>query len=129
LGLRDRVMMLPWVDRVAPLLKRASAVAISSHSECCPMLVFEAMAARKPLVATRVGGIPALVEHGESALLVEPDQPEALAGALVEVLSNPAHAARLGMAGRARLEAEFTTALTARRLAMAYNASATDGRH
>jgi glycosyltransferase involved in cell wall biosynthesis len=64
--------------------------------------MLEALHSGVPFVASRVGGIPEVVRDGESALLVEPGDPAALAGALGRVLADPALAARLGAAGRAR---------------------------
>ncbi len=60
------------------------------------------------MVATAVGGIPELVVHGETGLLVEPDRPEAVAAALDELLSDPVRAETLGRAGRKRANEHFS---------------------
>ena len=70
-------------------------------------MAVEALAAGRPVVATRVVGIPELVEAGESGLLVEAGDPTALAEAIARVLGDPALAARLAAAGRARSERMF----------------------
>lgn len=122
LGLEDQIKMLSWVDGVAPLLQRASIVAISSFSECCPMLVLESMAASTPLVATRVGGIPSMVEDGSTGTLVDTDDADALGDAMIAVLRDPALAERLGRAARISLDQRFSHLVAARQMASIYNA-------
>jgi glycosyltransferase involved in cell wall biosynthesis len=80
------------------------------------------MAHGKPVVATAVGGTPELVVHGETGLLVPPGDVEALAGALDELLSDPQRARRMGKAGRARAEGEFSLAASAGRVLALYTA-------
>jgi glycosyltransferase involved in cell wall biosynthesis len=69
-----------------------------SLSEGLPLALVEAMFARKPLVASAVGGIPEVVTSGEQALLVPPSNPGDLAAALGRLLSDPGLASRLGAA-------------------------------
>jgi glycosyltransferase involved in cell wall biosynthesis len=71
--------------------------------ENCPMAVLEAAAHGVPVVATRMGGIPELVEDGRTGRLVEPGDAPALAEALGSLLTDPARARALGAAGRARV--------------------------
>jgi glycosyltransferase involved in cell wall biosynthesis len=78
----------------------------SSRTEGTPMVVFEAMAAGAPIVATSVGGVPDVVSVSE-ALLVPPEDPNALAEAIRAVHDQPEEAKRRCSAARARLEAEF----------------------
>jgi glycosyltransferase involved in cell wall biosynthesis len=66
------------------------------------------MAAGLPVVATRVGGVPELVVDGETGFLVPPADPPALAAALQRLLDEPQLRARLGAAGRARVEEHFS---------------------
>lgn len=120
-GLEHSVRMLPWVDRIAPLLKRCSLVAISSRSECCPMLVFEAMSAARPVVSTAVGGVPHLVEDGLTGRLVRSEDSRALAAAIIELIESPQTGAAMGRAGRKRLHASFTHHTVAARTAQRYN--------
>ena len=83
------------------------------------VLVFlEAMASRCPVVATRVDGIPEVVSDGHTGTLVEPDNPQALAAAMVDLLNSPNKADQFAAAGRTRVETHFN----AERLAREYNA-------
>jgi glycosyltransferase involved in cell wall biosynthesis len=68
----------------------------------------EYMAAAKPVVSTRVGGVPELVQEDVHGLLVDPRDPEALAEAVARLLRDPALAKRLGAEGRKRQQREFS---------------------
>jgi glycosyltransferase involved in cell wall biosynthesis len=90
-------------------LARALAVVVpSTWPENCPLIVLEAMAAGRPLVASRVGGLPELARDGEEGVLVEAGNVEELRAALLALAGDPARAAELGRAGRARAVAEFS---------------------
>lgn len=104
LGLGETVTFLGnWSPREVPDLLEQLDVAVNcSDSEGTPGNVLEAMAAGVPVVATRVGGTPALVEHGVHGLLVEPRDPAALAAATLELLGDPERRRRMGEAGRRR---------------------------
>jgi starch synthase len=65
------------------------------------------MAMKKAVVATRVDGIPEMVEHGSTGLLVPPGDSADLASSIIELLRDPAQAARMGEMGRMRVEEEF----------------------
>jgi glycosyltransferase involved in cell wall biosynthesis len=121
LGLTESILMLPWIDRVAPLVKRANVVAISSHSECCPMLVLEAMSASKPVVATAVGGIPSMLQDDETAVLVPAGDESGLAEGINRMLSSPEQAVRIGEAGRRDLERRYHPRIAAQQIANVYN--------
>jgi glycosyltransferase involved in cell wall biosynthesis len=77
-----------------------------------PRSLLEAMTAGRPVVATRSGGIPELVEHGVSGLLVAPGNAEELAEAILRVLREPELAGRLGAAGRERVARLFSSPST-----------------
>jgi len=91
----------------AALVARARVVCLPSEAEALPMSVLEAMAGGRATVATRVGGLADAVAHGETGLLVAPGDPEALAGALAEVLEGD-RAERMGAAARERCERLFS---------------------
>jgi glycosyltransferase involved in cell wall biosynthesis len=107
LGLDGAVTFHGRVWPVAPLLVTAAAVAIPSRGEGFGMVALEAMERGRAVVASRVGGLPEIVEDGATGLLVPPEDPEALAAALVSVLGDLDRARALGAAGRARAVAEF----------------------
>src|SRR5205823_745017 len=108
LGVADRVIFLGKRPDVPAILTTANVVCHPSHAEGLPNALLEAAAAAKPMVATRVGGIPELVRDGESGFLVPPRDPPALTRALRVVLSNPERASAMGQAARAQVEREFT---------------------
>lgn len=104
LGIADRVDALGAVSR-ADLLReyaRAELLVLPSRFDSFPVVVLEAMAAGLPVVATRVGGVPEVVEEGKSGLLVPPENPAALAEAIGTVLSDRALGVRFGVEGRRR---------------------------
>ncbi len=72
------------------------------------LVTIEAGACRKPIVATRVGGIPEIVEDGVNGFLVERDDLEGLVRQVARLVDDPALRRRLGEAGRARVERDFT---------------------
>ena len=69
--------------------------------------MLETMGSGKPLVASSVGAVPEAVIHGETGLLVPPDDPDATAKAMLELLADPAKARRLGSAARRRCEERY----------------------
>jgi glycosyltransferase involved in cell wall biosynthesis len=89
-----------------------------------PLVVLEAMAQARPVVATAVGGTPELVVDGETGMLVPPGNVDALADALRALLDDPARAARMGEAGRERVLATFSAAATVERVLGLYAAAA-----
>lgn len=80
----------------------------ASRQEGLPMVLLEAMASGLPVVATRVGEVPNVVLNGQTGLLVEPDQPRALAAAVFLLLRDAMLRQRMGAAGQARAVAEFS---------------------
>jgi len=93
---------------VAACLAAADIVALPSFQEGLGVAALEAMAAGRPVVASRVGGLAEAVVHEETGLLVPPGDPTALAAALARLARDPDLRARLGVAGRARVLARYT---------------------
>jgi glycosyltransferase involved in cell wall biosynthesis len=100
---------------VPALLRGSSCFVLASRVEGLPLVVAEAMACGKPVVATRIDGIPDIVSDGETGLLVPPDDPTALADALIAVTSDADLRDRMGAAGLARYQNAFTWQTVARR--------------
>lgn len=122
LGLEDRVDLLGEIgtDALVEEYRRAALLVLPSSQETSPMVIGEAMAAGVPVVATRVGGVPYLVEHGVTGWTVEVGDLETLAQRLVDVLSDPARATALGAAGRAEADMRFRAPLIAAQVRAVY---------
>ena len=107
-GIARRVRFLGHREDVPALLAAADAFVLPSRSEAFPNGVMEAMAAGLPVVACAVGGLPALVEHGRTGLLVAPDSVPELAAAIETLASSPARAAALGTAAREHVARHYS---------------------
>jgi len=101
---------------VVDLLAMADVVGLSSESEALPMVVLEAMALGRPVVATAVGGVPDVLADGAAGVLVQPGDAGAFADALVQLAHDPPRAAELGRAGHR----EWVQRYSADRMADAY---------
>ena len=109
LGLSSQIIFSGYRDHDLPEVLAAMdcfALMGAGSDESC-RAALEAMAAGKPVVARRVGALPETVLDGETGILLGADQPEAVAGALLEVLDDPARHRRMGKEGRRRAEALF----------------------
>lgn len=84
------------------------------------MVLLEALALVRPVIASRVGGIPEVVSHGVSGLLVNPADADALAIGLLEMMCDPVKTAAFGDAGRRQVEREFAAGHMANRTAVMY---------
>lgn len=120
-GLTDRISFTGFV-RDMPEAMAAVDVALYAalESEGMSRVIFEYLAMGTPLVATRVGVIPEVLEHERTALLVPAGEPAALAAALEHVLADPALAARVGASGRELAATRLSGAEVARALAGHY---------
>jgi glycosyltransferase involved in cell wall biosynthesis len=117
LALGEAVSFLGRADamRVRRLLRGAAALVVPSIYEGMPLVVLEAMEASVPVVASRVSGIPEVVEDGRTGWLVPPEEPARLAAALAAALDDPAAASRRGEAGRRLLAERFRPVHAAQR--------------
>jgi glycosyltransferase involved in cell wall biosynthesis len=82
----------------------SDAFVLSSHWEGNPLVLLEAMAAGLPAVVTKVGMVPTMVVEGETAFMVDPKRPKALADSMARLMSLGEESRSMGMAGRTRLE-------------------------
>ncbi len=108
LGVDDKVRFLGLRDDIPKLLAVMDVFAMPSLSEGLSIALLEAMAAGKPVVATNVGGNPELVQEGETGYLVPAEHPDALAQALIRLLSDPDVRVKFGGAGKLRVAERFT---------------------
>ncbi|MGI9073013.1 MAG: glycosyltransferase [Bryobacteraceae bacterium] len=99
---RERVHLLGVRDDIPNLLAAADIFALASDWEGFPLAIIEAMAAGLPVVATRVGGVPEIVEHGRTGLIVSPQNRRDLADAVRTLADDPKRRREMGAAGRVR---------------------------
>jgi glycosyltransferase involved in cell wall biosynthesis len=109
-----------WVANVAERLAEADLFVLPSRADNLPIAVLEAMSVAVPSVATRIGGLPELVVHGDTGLLVEPEDVNGLAAAIDRMADDEPLRLRLGRAAAARLAARFETAVVAREIVALY---------
>jgi glycosyltransferase involved in cell wall biosynthesis len=112
LNLEGRVRFLGVRSDVPALLEAVDLFALTSVSEAASLTILEAMASRLPVVVTAVGGNPEIVRQGVEGLLVPRGDAQAVAGAIMRLLDDPRAAARMGEAGRARVEERYRLAQT-----------------
>ena len=109
LRLNERVKFLGLQDRtsVRKLLRQCRFVVLPSRAEPFGIAILEALASRKPVVASAVGGIPEIIEDGKNGILVEPENPQALSDAMTTVWNDRELAERLASAGYATVKQHF----------------------
>ncbi len=128
LGVREHLILVSsvrWNDtfryfNLCDVFVAPSARDHKGNIDGLPNVVLEAMACGKPLVATRVAGIPEVVTDGQNGLLVEEKNPQQLAEAIVQLLASPALAERCSAANRAKAERELTWNGVATRMIKVY---------
>jgi glycosyltransferase involved in cell wall biosynthesis len=119
-GIKELVVFAGQVSDVQPFYGLADVFALPSHSEGSPNVLLEAMAANLPVVATAVGGVPEIVKNNESALLVAPNDPSALAAAIGQLLTDKALGQKLATNAAALADIRFTPDNYARSLVDIY---------
>jgi glycosyltransferase involved in cell wall biosynthesis len=107
-GREDRVRFVGYRRDIPTVMRGLDVLVLASDAEPCGRVLFEAMAAGTPIVATNSGGTPEIVRDGIEGLLVAPRDPAALARAIGALAADARLRARLGAAGVARVAAEFT---------------------
>jgi glycosyltransferase involved in cell wall biosynthesis len=90
------------------LFHQACFLVLSSRTEALPNVILEAMASGLPVVATRVGGVPELVDHGRTGWLVDAGDASGLAAAMSQALADPDARQVMGRAGRKRVLENFS---------------------
>lgn len=120
LGLEQTVLLLGPRNDVPDLLAALDIAVCCSDFEGSPLSVMEYMAAELPVVATRVGGVPELIDDGLHGLLVEPRNVESLADAVERLIRDPGLRQELGTRGHERQKREFDIDATVRRVEALY---------
>jgi glycosyltransferase involved in cell wall biosynthesis len=120
-GVRERVVFAGHREDAARLVADLDVFVLPSWTEGLPVVVLEAMAQRRPVVATPVGGTPEVVADGETGLLVPPRDPHALAAAIRKLLADPERRQRMGEAGYRRAAERFSAETSTRRILEIYD--------
>lgn len=109
LGVAAHVEFLGAVsqEHIRQYYRRADAFCLPSFAEGVPVVLMEAMAMGRPVISTRIMGIPELIDHGNDGLLVAPGRADQLALALEHLLENPQFSAALGRAAREKILRDF----------------------
>jgi glycosyltransferase involved in cell wall biosynthesis len=127
LGLEDAVAVTGFLANPFPIVRTLDVLAHPARRDPFPLALLEGMALARPIVASAVGGIPEMIADGESGLLVPPNDPRALAEALVALLRDPARRAAMGAAAHARLTTRFSLAGFAAEMFAAFEQAVADG--
>jgi len=120
LGIAQAVRFLGYRQDIATLMGMSDVIVMPSLREGLPYILLEALALARPVVGTRVGGIPEVIKHGETGFLVPSKDSEGLAEAIIQLLGNPEEAARLGERGRELVLREFNVETTVQKIAAVY---------
>jgi glycosyltransferase involved in cell wall biosynthesis len=117
---KQRIVFAGQVSDVQPFYAMAHVFALPSHSEGSPNVLLEAMAANLPIVATAVGGVPEMVEHNQSALLVPPNDPPSIAAAIARLLTDKDLAQQLIKNAATLVDSRYTPEKYVRSLSSLY---------
>lgn len=126
MGLGRTVIFSGHQEQSYDFINMMDVFVLPSLHEGIPMVLLEALALRRPVVASRAGGIPEVLTHSYSGVLVSPTNAEELATAIKSLINDPSKAAALGVAGRSQVESEFSADLMATRTAEVYRTLQTD---
>ncbi len=110
LGIQEHVNFTGWIppEDVPALLNRVACVVVPSFYESFGLVALQAMQMGRPVIASDVGGLPEMVTHGKTGLLVPPGNPETLAKAMLELAKDSQKANALGQAAAVKASTEFS---------------------
>jgi glycosyltransferase involved in cell wall biosynthesis len=120
LGLRGVAYFTGWQKNLAPLYADLDLVVLSSLNEGTPVSIIEGAAAGRPIVATRVGGIPDLIEDGWNGFLVPPENPDALAYSMLKILDDPVQSRIFACRARESVRDKYDVSRLVSQLQMLY---------
>jgi glycosyltransferase involved in cell wall biosynthesis len=119
-GLRESVLFTGFQMDVSEIIATFDVAVLPSFFEGMGRVILEAMAMEKPVVASRVGGIPDLIDEGINGLMVRPGDVKELADALQKLLSDKGLARKMGREGRKRIQAQFSADIMVRSIEKLY---------
>lgn len=128
-ALTESIIMLGWRLDISALLSIADVLVVASETEAAPLPLLEAARQSKPVVATRVGGIPEILSDGVNGYSVPRGDPAAMAGAVLRLLDHPDRAQEMGEAGRRMAENRFGIGRSVRLLEEIYVETTAPRRH
>lgn len=120
LGLDQSVIFSGHQEQSYDFINMMDIFVLPSLHEGIPMVLLEAFALKRAVIASRVGGIPEVVSHGYSGVLVSPTNAGDLASAMKSLIEDPSKSIAFGAAGRGQVESEFSASLMAARMAELY---------
>src|SRR5205814_5671256 len=109
LGVAERVHFTGWWDDVPAAMADLDVVTLTSRNEGTPVSLIEALAARRAVVGTAVGGVPFVVEDGKTGYVVPPGDAAAVADRVRRLLADPDLRARMGELGRQAMRGRFSS--------------------
>lgn len=121
LGLTDHFFFTGWLDSPYSVLSIMDIFVLTSTWEGLGLVVLEAMALKKPVIATNVGGVPEIIGDGETGILIPSGDSNALARALIKLLNDSALRQRMGEAGRTVAARDFSTTSMMNGIEQAYS--------
>jgi glycosyltransferase involved in cell wall biosynthesis len=120
LNLENKIALVSVRPVTPAFIRRLAVFCLTSDYEGMPNVILEAMAAARPVVATRVGGVPDLIEQGVNGFMVDPGDTEGVAKAVENLLADPELAEKMGRTGHERIARGFSCEQTAQRLMNLY---------
>ena len=120
LNLQNNVMLTGFTSDIPNLLRCSDVAVLCSETESAPLTLLESLSSGLPVVATRVGGIPEIIQDGINGFLVETKHPESIAEKLVLLNSDRKLRLRLGAAARRTIEKKYTAEKVVRQYEQIY---------
>jgi glycosyltransferase involved in cell wall biosynthesis len=120
MGIQESVIMPGFREDIARVLNTLDVFVFPSLQEALGTAVLEAMAMEKPVVASRVGGIPEIVREGRTGYLIDPEDPRAISGGVIRLLKDGEMRRQMGAEGRKLVENHYDTRRMVRQLEKLY---------
>lgn len=121
LGIENHVVFAGYRKDIPELLSLMDIFVLPSIKEGLPMVLLEAMAAKKPVIATRVGAVPKVITHNVSGLLIEPGNINELKKSIIELINNNSKAVQLSPVGYQKVKENFSSEVMAGEYISLYN--------